>query len=197
MTISPVERLSVEFGKYIELEQRYKEIETSIAKRVVLAISAFVVIPFLIAGYLYSGIQGVGIFFIISLFILLLGYGFHHHQTAILNVEKKESRRNNILNALNFIVGDKVLLANFIKKELDNEKNIIMKSLKSEEYKKFFDNLYVFIESKDLNDDLEMLKKVEKITTLYDRKFYSVLFHELKMNICTWNELLTKKEKVL
>lgn len=197
MTISPVEKLSVEFGKYIELEQKHKEVETSIAKRVVLAISALIVIPFVIAGYLYSGLQGSAIFFIISLFLLLIGFGLHHHKTAILNVEKREDRRNKILNALSFIVGNKVQEALNIKKNMDEEKDIIMKSLKSEEYKKFFDDLYLFVENKDLNDDMEMLRKVEKIATLYDRKFYSVLFHELKMNICTWNEILIKREKVL
>lgn len=192
MTISPVEKLSVEFGKYIELEQKYKEVEMSIAKIVVFTISMLIIVPFLIAGYLHSDLKGMCIFFVISLFVLLVGYGFYHHKTAILNVEKKENRRNQLLGMLSFLVANKVKECNELKSQLDSEKERLISKLKSEDYKSFFDDLYNFVDTKDLNDDRVTLKKIEKIATLYDRKFYSVLFHELKMNVFTWNEILSK-----
>ena len=192
MTTSPVEKLCVEFGKYIELEQKYKEVETSIAKRVVSTISAFIIIPFLIAGYTYSGYEGMGIFLVIALFVLLVGFGVYHHRTAILNVEKKENRRKQLLNILSFVVANKVQEADNLKAELEKEKDRLISMLKSEDYNHFFDKLYNYVDKFELNDDRSMLRKIEKITTLYDRKFYSVLFHELKMNVCTWNEMLTK-----
>ena len=189
MTKSPVEKLSVEFGKYIEMEQKYKEIETSIAQRVVLTVSISTILPFMLAGYFYSELRGVGIFFVISLFVLLVSYGFYYHKTAILNVEKKEESRKKILSGLSLIVGTKVEEGDLLQKELEKERDRIINTLKDEKYKTFFDDLYNFVEAKDFNDDRALLKKIEKVATLYDRKFYSVLFHELKANVCIWDRL--------